>query len=222
MDLVLFDLDNTLLAGDSDYEWARFLIGKGVLDGAQYEARNDEFFRLYKAGQLDIVEFLDFQLAPLAAHPREQLERWHAEFMRVKILPLIGAAARELVARHLREGSLCAVVTATNAFITAPIAREFGVAHLVATELEERDGRYTGRPRGTPSFREGKVRRVDEWLASLGRGWGEFRTTWFYSDSLNDLPLLERVDKPVAVDPDETLDKHARSHGWPVISLRRP
>lgn len=220
MDLVLFDLDNTLLAGDSDYEWARFLIDQGVLDRDEYETRNDEFFRQYKAGTLDIREFLEFQLAPLAAYPREQLDRWHGEFMQTKVLPIIGAAARQLVTRHLGEDSLCAVVTATNAFVTAPIAREFGIPHLVATELEVRDGRYTGKPRGTPCFREGKLTRVDEWLASQGQRWNAFADTWFYSDSLNDLPLLERVSRPVAVDPDATLREHARSRGWPVLSLR--
>ena len=220
MDLVLFDLDNTLLDGDSDYEWARFLIGQGVLDGAVYEAKNDEFFRQYKAGTLDIVEFLEFQLAPLAAHPREQLAQWHAQFMRERILPLMGAKARALVKMHAAEGSLCAIVTATNAFITGPIAREFGVPHLVATELEELDGRYTGKPRGTPCFREGKLERVDQWLASLGHAWGDFPQAWFYSDSLNDLPLLERASRPVAVDPDDTLRGVAQARGWPVISLR--
>jgi len=222
LNLVLFDLDNTLLDGDSDYEWARFLIDKGVLDGVEYEARNNEFFRLYKSGKLDIVEFLDFQLAPLAAYPRAQLDRWHAEFMQSRIRPLMGAAAKALVSRHLDEGSLCAIVTATNTFITAPIAREFGIPHLVGTELEERDGRYTGKPHGTPSFREGKLVRVDEWLTSLGHAWGEFPQTWFYSDSLNDLPLLERVARPVAVDPDDTLRSVAATRGWPVISLRPP
>jgi HAD superfamily hydrolase (TIGR01490 family) len=222
MDLVLFDLDNTLIAGDSDYEWARFLIDKGVLDGVVYEARNEEFFAQYKAGSLDILEFLAFQLHPLASHPREQLQRWHAEFMQSRILPLIGAKARALVDGHLAEGSLCAIVTATNAFITGPIARELGIAHLVATELEEIDGRYTGKPRGTPCFREGKLARVDQWLAGLGHAWGSFQGTCFYSDSLNDLPMLERVSRPVAVDPDDTLRRIAAERGWPVISLNRP
>lgn len=220
MDLTLFDLDNTLLDGDSDYEWARFLISQGVLDGVVYEARNEEFFAQYKAGTLDIREFLEFQLHPLASHPRAQLDRWHAQFMRERILPLMGAGARALVKRHLDEGSLCAIVTATNAFITGPIAREFGVPHLVATELEEADGRYTGRPSGTPCFREGKLARVDEWLASLGHAWEDFPQTWFYSDSLNDLPLLERARRPVAVDPDDTLRRVALERGWPVTSLR--
>jgi HAD superfamily hydrolase (TIGR01490 family) len=220
VNLVLFDLDNSLLNGDSDYEWARFLISQGVLDGAVYEAKNDEFFRQYKAGTLNIFEFLEFQLAPLGAHPREQLDRWHAQFMRDHILPLMGAKARALVKKHIDEGSLCAIVTATNAFITAPIAREFGVPHLVATELEQHEGRYTGRPSGTPCFREGKLERVDLWLATLGHAWDDFAQTWFYSDSLNDLPLLERASKPVAVDPDDTLHRLALKRGWPVISLR--
>jgi HAD superfamily hydrolase (TIGR01490 family) len=220
LDLVLFDLDNTLLSGDSDYEWARFLIEKGVVDGAVYEKKNDEFFSQYKAGTLDIHEFLDFQLAPLAAHPRAQLDLWHAEFMQRKVRPMISTASRELVARHLGEGSLCAVVTATNSFVTAPIAHEFGIPHLVATDPEERDGQFTGRCLGTPSFREGKVTRMEEWLADTGRRWADFTQTWFYSDSRNDLPLLERVSRPVAVDPDELLRRLAGERGWPVISLR--
>jgi HAD superfamily hydrolase (TIGR01490 family) len=220
LDLVLFDLDNTLLSGDSDYEWARFLIEKGVVDGAVYEAKNDEFFSQYKAGTLDIHAFLDFQLAPLAAHPRAQLDAWHAEFMERKVRPMISAASRQLVARHLGQGSLCAVVTATNAFVTGPIAREFGIPNLVATDPEERDGRFTGRCLGTPCFREGKIERVEGWLADTGRRWADFGDSWFYSDSRNDLPLLERVSRPVAVDPDDVLRKLAGERGWPVMSLR--
>ncbi|MET0680864.1 MAG: HAD family hydrolase [Burkholderiales bacterium] len=220
MDLVLFDLDNTLLAGDSDYEWAQFLIERGVLDRAAYEARNDEFFAQYKAGTLDIGEFLDFQLAPLARYPRPQLDEWHAAFMDAKIRPMISAPARSLVAGHLASGALCAVVTATNSFVTAPIARELGVPHLVATEPETRNGAFTGRPAGIPCFREGKVARLEEWLAALGRPLASFAATTFYSDSHNDLALLERVTHPVAVDPDDALRRVAASRGWPVISLR--
>jgi HAD superfamily hydrolase (TIGR01490 family) len=220
MDLVLFDLDNTLLAGDSDYEWAQFLIERGVLDRAVYESRNDEFFAQYKAGTLDIAEFLDFQLAPLARYPRAQLEEWHAAFMDAKIRPMIGASARELVAGHLASGALCAVVTATNSFVTAPIAREFGVPHLVATEPETRGDAFTGKPSGIPCFREGKVARLEQWLAGIGQPLASFAASSFYSDSHNDLPLLERVTRPVAVDPDDTLRRTAESRGWPVISLR--
>lgn len=220
MNLVLFDLDNTLLVGDSDFEWAQFLIAKGVLDREVHEARNQAFFDDYKAGTLDIHAFLEFQLAPLARHPREQLDRWHADYMATRIRPMIGAPARALVQRHLDEGSLCAVVTATNSFVTGPIAREFGIPHLVATIPAHEDGRFTGKPRGTPAFKAGKIERVEAWLESLGLWWGAFAQSWFYSDSHNDLPLMSKVTRPVAVDPDDTLRGHARNAGWPIISLR--
>lgn len=219
MELALFDLDNTLLAGDSDYAWAQFLIEQGVLDRVQYEARNDEFFRQYKAGALDIHEFLAFQLAPLAEHSREQLDRWHAQFMTEKIQPMIGPAARGLVERHRSTGSLCAIVTATNSFVTAPIAREFGVPHLIATEPEEKDGRFTGGVAGLPCFQAGKVTRVVEWLAHGRRTFESFEATWFYSDSANDLPLLERVSNPVAVDPDDQLREVAAERGWTILEI---
>ncbi len=219
MELVLFDLDNTLLAGDSDYEWAQFLIEQGVLERANYEHRNQEFFDQYKAGRLDIYAFLDFQLAPLAQHPRAQLDAWHAQFMRLKIAPIISAASRRLVAGHLRDGHLCAIVTATNSFITAPIARAFGVAHLVATEPEEIGGRFTGKVSGTPCFREGKITRVEQWLAAQGRRWDDFSESRFYSDSHNDLPLLERVTRPIAVRPDHPLKQKALERGWEVMTL---
>ena len=219
-DLILFDLDNTLLSGDSDHSWAQFLIETGVLDGASYAARNDAFYAQYKAGTLNIYEFLEFQLAPLAQHPRKRLDEWHARFMREKILPIITPAARALVAGHLAEGSLCAVVTATNDFVTAPIAREFGIPHLVATRAQICDGAYTGQPEGTPCFREGKLVRVDQWLAGLEKNWHTFAQSRFYSDSHNDLPLLERASQPVVVDGDDTLRAIAEKRGWPQISLR--
>ncbi|HMM54442.1 MAG TPA: HAD family hydrolase [Candidatus Desulfobacillus sp.] len=220
MDLALFDLDNTLLAGDSDFEWAQYLISQGVLDREVYEARNRDFFEQYKAGTLDIHAFLDFQLKPLARHPRRLLDAWHADFMQTRILPMVTEKGRALVRRHQAEGALAAIVTATNSFVTAPIAREFGIEHLIATEPEQAGGEFTGRVSGTPSFREGKVARVDAWLAGLGRGRSDFERSWFYSDSLNDLPLLASVSHPVAVDPDPTLLRHAREAGWAVISLR--
>ena len=219
MRLALFDLDNTLLAGDSDFEWAQFLIEKGVLDREVYEARNQAFYDQYKAGTMDIHEFLDFQLKPLARHPREQLDIWHAEFMAKKIVPMVAPGAAALLQKH--AGDVCVIVTATNSFVTAPIARHLGVPHLIATEPEAVGGEFTGRVVGTPSFREGKVTRLDEWLASQGKGWTDVEASWFYSDSLNDLPLLERVDHPVAVDPDVTLKAHAERSGWPLLSLRR-
>jgi HAD superfamily hydrolase (TIGR01490 family) len=217
MNLALFDLDNTLLAGDSDFEWAQFLIEQGVLDREVYEARNQEFYDQYKQGTLDIREFLDFQLKPLARHPRRVLDEWHRQFMQAKILPMMRASARELVARHRTD--LCAVVTATNSFVTAPIAREFGLEHLIATEPAQVNGEFTGGVDGTPCFRDGKVARVEAWLASRGQRFDTFARSFFYSDSLNDLPLLARVTDPVAVDPDDTLRAHAVTHGWPVISL---
>ena len=217
MKLVLFDLDNTLLAGDSDFEWAQFLIERGVLDRELYEARNADFYAQYKAGTLDIQEFLDFQLRPLARHPRAQLDAWHAQFMQDKIRPLIGARARELVRSH--AGDLVAIVTATNSFVTRPIAAELGVRHLIATEPEQRDGEFTGRVAGIPAFRDGKVTRVEAWLAGRGESLADFASSCFYSDSLNDLPLLSRVTQPVAVDPDPTLRAHALARGWPILSL---
>jgi HAD superfamily hydrolase (TIGR01490 family) len=215
--LALFDLDNTLLDGDSDYAWAQFLIEEGVLHADEYNAKNEWFYERYKDGTLDIHEFLDFQLAPLARHPRAQLDAWHNEFMQRKVRPMILAKAPELIARH--SDALTAIVTATNRFITRPIADELGVSDLIATDIEEVDGSFTGKARGTPTFREGKIARVNEWLASRGHRLEDFES-WFYSDSLNDLPLLERVTHPVAVDPDSTLRAHATERRWPVISLR--
>jgi HAD superfamily hydrolase (TIGR01490 family) len=227
LNLALFDLDSTLLAGDSDYSWARFLISRGVLDRGRYEAANNRFFEDYKAGTLDIYAFLDFQLAPLAVHPRTQLDAWHAEFMRERILPMITDKARQLVRGHLDAGDLCAIVTATNSFVTAPIAREFGVEHLIATEAEVCNGSFTGKVSGIPCFQEGKVKRVEGWLASLPAPNGSrlglasgIARSWFYSDSRNDPALLERVTDPVGVDPDATLRQIAQARGWPVISLR--
>ena len=220
MNLALFDLDNTLLALDSDYEWGRFLVDRGVLDREAYESQNAAFYEQYKAGKLDIHEFLGFALRPLAEHAPEDLDRWHADFMATRIRPAMGAPARALVRRHLEAGDLCAVVTATNSFVTAPIAREFGVPHLLATEPERSAGRFTGRVAGIPCFREGKIARVEAWLAAQGRRLQDFPASAFYSDSHNDLPLLERVSRPVAVDPDASLAAEAGRRGWPVISLR--
>jgi len=218
--LCLFDLDHTLLAGDSDYEWGQFLVDRGVLAREEYEAQNAAFFEQYKAGTLDIHEYLGFALRPLAVHTPGELAHWHGEFMRSRVLPMITAAARALVRRHLAAGDLCAVVTATNSFITAPIAREFGVPHLIATEPESVNGLFTGRVAGTPCFREGKIQRVETWLGGMGQRLQDCAESHFYSDSHNDLPLLERVRRPVAVDPDPQLAAEAVRRGWPVISLR--
>ena len=222
MNLALFDLDNTLLAGDSDFEWAQFLIGKGVVDREVQEAKNIEFYDQYKAGTLDIHEFLAFQLAPLTRHSRAELDSWHREYMDRHIRPLIGDPARQLVRQHLDSGDLCAIVTATNSFITGAIAREFGIAHLIATvaAVDQQNGAFSGSPRGTPSFRDGKVERVESWLESLGLWWGSFAESFFYSDSHNDLPLMGKVTTPVVVDPDQKLHRHSREMGWKIITLR--
>jgi HAD superfamily hydrolase (TIGR01490 family) len=222
MRLALFDLDNTLLAGDSDYEWGQFLVDRGVLDRESYEAQNRAYYDQYVAGTLDIHEFLGFALRPLAAHEPADLERWHAEFMAARIRPMIGAPARDLVRKHLGAGDLCAIITATNSFVTRPIAREFGIEHLIATEPEKLNGRFTGKVAGIPCFREGKVRRLDAWLAERGKRLADFAESILYSDSHNDLALLERVTRPVAVDPDEQLAAAAGSRGWATISLRMP
>ena len=218
MNLALFDLDNTLLSGDSDFEWAQFLIEQGVLDREVYEVRNNAFYEQYKNGVLDIHEFLDFQLKPLSRHPRRVLDDWHRQFMREKILPRVRPRAMELIERH--RADLRVIVTATNSFVTAPIAREFGIDNLIATEPAHAGGEFTGEVAGTPCFREGKVKRLEDWLAGRGQALASFAQSWFYSDSLNDLPLLARVTHPVAVDPDATLRAHAAKHGWPIISLQ--
>ena len=220
MNLALFDLDNTLLTGDSDFEWAQFLIAQGVLDREAYAARNLEFYEQYKAGTLDIHVFLDFQLKPLSRHSRAQLDAWHAQFMQTRILPMIGEKARALVDRHRAQGDTLVIITATNRFVTAPIAREFGIAHLIATEAEQEDGEFTGNATDIPCFREGKVKRLEAWLAAHGASWETLARSWFYSDSHNDLFLMERVTDPVAVDPDPQLTQTAQARGWPVMSLR--
>lgn len=219
MNLALFDLDHTLLPIDSDYEWSRFLVSVGKVDSERFASENERFYREYQAGTLDIVEFLAFQLAPLAAIPRDELDGLHARYMTEVVQPAIRPEARELVERHARAGDLCAIVTATNEFVTRPIAAEFGIEHLIATRVERIDGRYTGRPQGTPSFREGKVQRTAEWLAELGCSWDAFERSHFYSDSINDLPLLERVTDPVATNPDARLAALAHQRGWRTLRL---
>lgn len=218
--LTLFDLDNTLIAGDSDYGWAQFLIELGVIDGADYERRNAVFFADYKAGRLDIRAFLDFQLRPLAEHEPRDLLAWRARFVAEKIRPLLLPKAQALAAQRLAAGDLVAVVTATNSFITRPIADLYGIGHLIATEPEVLAGRFTGRTAGTPCFQAGKLTRVLEWLAGLGRSLESFEESWFYSDSHNDLPLLSAVTTPVAVDPDPVLAAHAAGRRWPILSWR--
>jgi HAD superfamily hydrolase (TIGR01490 family) len=217
MALALFDLDNTLLDGDSDYLWGCFLAERGIVDAEGYAAANQRFYDQYVQGVLDIEEFLRFQLKPLAVHRRDQLEAWREEYLAAKIEPVVSMRARELVEQHRSRGDTLVVITATNRFITEPIAERFGIAHLIATEPELVRGEYTGNVSGIPCFREGKVARLNSWLESHD---ATLADSWFYSDSHNDLPLLERVSHPVAVDPDDRLRQHAKQSGWPIISLR--
>ena len=217
MALAIFDLDNTLLDGDSDYLWGQFLARQGLVDGDWYEQENQRFYDEYKAGTLDILEFLEFSLRPLSENNTEKLAQLHQQFMDDCIRPIITVASRNKIAEHAKRGDILLIITATNKFITGPIAEELGIENILATDPEFIDGQYTGKVSGTPCFREGKVERLDEWLRLNGLNLVD---SYFYSDSHNDLPLLERVSKPVAVDPDETLQQHAQMKGWEIISLK--
>ena len=217
MALAIFDLDNTLLNGDSDYLWGRFLVELGVVDGDWYEGENQRFYDEYKAGTLDILEFLRFSLQPLATHDMATLNEWHARFMKEKIQPIIQPRAQALVDQHREAGDTLLIITATNRFVTAPIAAAFGIDNLLATEPAREHGRFTGEVADTPCFREGKVKRLDRWLRETGLN---LEGSYFYSDSHNDLPLLELVPHPVAVDADDTLQQHAEQRGWKTISFR--
>jgi len=217
MPLALFDLDNTLLAGDSDYLWGQFLVRNGIVDAREYEEKNRQFFEDYEQGRLDIDRYLRFALAPLARFEREQLERWRQDFIEQEIRPIIAPGSEDLLRKHRERGDELLIISATNAFVTHPIAELLGVPHLLATEPEIVEGRYSGRYVGVPTFREGKVEALRHWLEERGR---DLAGSHFYSDSHNDLPLLEQVEKPVAVDPDPILRQQAEERGWPVISLR--
>lgn len=217
MTLAIFDLDNTLIAGDSDYLWGQFLVDQGIVDRDAYEAANAHFYEEYKRGRLDIDEFLTFALKPLSEHPPGQLLEWRAAFVREKIEPILLPAARVLIEHHRSLGDTLMIITATNRFVTEPIAATYGIEHLIATAPEFIDGRYTGRYVGIPCFQAGKVTRLEAWLAEHDR---TLDGSWFYSDSHNDLPLLERVAHAVAVDPDDALAARAREAGWSIISLR--
>ncbi|MDQ2070585.1 histidinol-phosphatase [Natronospira bacteriovora] len=216
MRLALFDLDNTLLDGDSDYLWGEYLVELGVVDGEHYRRENQRYYEAYKAGELDIMDFLAFALEPLAAHPRRQLEQWRADFLERKIMDRIPTASLHLIDRHRAAGELPLIITATNRFVTEPIAQLFGVDHLLATEPEMRNGEFTGRVAGTPCFQDGKLQRLREWLDGQTASLTE---AVFYSDSRNDLPLLEAVGRAVAVNPDPALAEIARDRGWPVMRL---
>ncbi|CAB3769924.1 HAD family hydrolase [Paraburkholderia humisilvae] len=221
--LALFDLDHTLIPTDSDHEWGRFMVKLGIVNAENFARENDRFYADYKAGKLDIHAYLVAMLTPLAKHSREQLKAWHDQYMHEVIRPAIVPAAMELVRQHRDAGDLCCMVTATNEFITAPIAEAFGIDKLIACEVETIDGHpasaFTGRPAGTPSYREGKIVRTEAWLASLGKTWSDFERSYFYSDSHNDIPLLEKVTDPIATNPDDTLRAYAQTHGWRILEL---
>ncbi|MGF1642639.1 MAG: HAD family hydrolase [Thiotrichales bacterium] len=217
MTLALFDLDNTLLDGDSDYAWGQHLIELGVVDREHYEASNRRFYEQYQAGLLDIHAFARFAYQPLIDNPREDLMRWREDFMQRRVMPMMLETGRQRIDWHRRRGDAVMIITATNSFVTRPIADAFGVSELIATEPEQIDGRYTGRIAGTPCFQSGKVTRLEAWLAQNG---GTLEESWFYSDSHNDVPLLERVSYPVAIDPDPQLRAIAVARGWPIASFR--
>lgn len=218
MRLAIFDLDNTLLAGDSDHLWGEYLIEHGLVDAAQYRAGNDRFYADYEAGRLDIHAFAAFSFEPLVRLPRERLLALRERFVADRIAPLVAPAAPALLAAHRDAGELLVLTTATNRFVTEPIAELLGVDALIATDPEQRDGRYTGRIAGIPNFRDGKVRRLEAFLAERGI---EADHTVAYSDSRNDLPLLQAADEAVAVDPDPVLAEQAQARGWRILSLRR-
>ena len=218
--LALFDLDNTLLAGDSDYNWSIFLIGEGLLDEKTHHDRNEQFYQDYKNGNLDIYAFLKFQLQPLAQHPKKFLDALHLKYMEKVIRPMMTKKAQDLVNQHKADGDLCVVITATNSFVTKPIATAYGIEHLIGTDPEMVDGEYTGGVSGVPSFQEGKVTRINQWLAERGQALAAFEKSYFYSDSHNDLPLMKLVTNPVAVDADEKLTAFAKAQNWPQMSLR--
>ncbi|WP_086933936.1 HAD family hydrolase [Agarilytica rhodophyticola] len=217
MSLAIFDLDNTLLGGDSDHSWGEFMIEKGLVDGESHKTANDQFYQDYKAGTLDISAYVSFTLSPLRTMSIAEREKLHEEFMASKITPLILPKAQALIEKHRNQGHTLLIITATNHFITAPIARRLGIENLLATDPEVVDGKFTGRLAGTPCFQEGKVVRLRQWLQDRPE---DMEESFFYSDSFNDLPLLEQVSYPYAVDPDETLKEHAENNNWPVISLR--
>lgn len=217
MTLAIFDLDNTLLNGDSDHAWGEFLVQQGIVDADVYKQANDHFYEQYQQGGLDILEYLAFALKPLAENSKAQLDEWHRLFMQDMVQPMMLDKAAQLLKKHRDAGDYLLIITATNRFVTEPIAKALGVDEILATDPEFIDGAYTGKVAGTPCFQDGKVTRLNAWLENNDF---DLQGSHFYSDSHNDLPLLEMVDHPVAVDADEILTRHAQSQGWPIISLR--
>ena len=217
--LALFDLDHTLLDRDSDEAWVEFLIARGVLDRGTFEVANKAIVARYQRGEVGVREFTEFYLSTLVGHSMARLDAWRSEYLVEKILPAISRQARDLVARHQRDGDLCVLTTATSRFLTSPIATNLGFENLIATEPATRGGEYTGHVEGVPNMREGKIARLDAWLAARDLRLEHFRESWFYSDSRNDIPLLSRVSHPVAVNADATLAALAAERGWRTLRI---
>jgi len=220
MNLALFDLDHTLIPLDSDHEWGQFLSRIGAVDPVAFSRRNDEFFAQYQAGTIDPAEYLEFALGNMARFKRQQLDQWHKQFMQEIIQPSIRQEALDLIRRHREAGDLLGIVTATNRFVTEPIARAFGIEHLIAAEPEyTAEGEFTGRLKGIPTSGAGKLTHTQDWLASMGKSLDSFERSHFYSDSQNDIPLLSAVTHPVATNPNAKLAAHAKERGWPILNL---
>jgi len=218
--LAIFDLDNTLLAGDSDHAWGEYLCHAGLVDAEAHRQRNDAFYQQYKQGVLDMNEYCEFAIAPVVGLPVTRLTELHAAFMTEFVEPMLQASAQKLIDDHKAAGDICLIVTATNRFITGPIADRLGIEHLIATDLAHTAGVLTGKIDGKPCFQAGKIGKLQSWLDARNDASLSMQNAVFYSDSFNDIPLLEVVGEAVAVDPDERLRQHAREQGWRIISLR--
>ncbi|WP_439134613.1 HAD family hydrolase [Pseudomaricurvus sp.] len=222
MRLAIFDLDNTLIAGDSDHGWGEFMVAQGMVDPVVYKRANDQFYADYERGEMDLQAYLNFSLEPLTRYTQEELSSLHQKFMQEVIAPIRLPQAEALLAKHRADGDYLLIITSTNGFITKPIAESLGVDDILATDAEIINDRYTGKMTGIPCFQDGKITRLHQWLETAAdKGFdGDLTDCYFYSDSINDLPLMQEVPNPVAVDPDDALRQHAEQHGWPVISLR--
>jgi HAD superfamily hydrolase (TIGR01490 family) len=220
MNLTLFDLDGTLIPNDSDHAFGAFMVDIGWADGAQWRVRNDEFYAQYQAGRLDLAAYIDFATSVWRSRPWPEAQAARERFMTEVMAPMLQPQAQALVRRHAEAGDLIAIVTATNEFVTTPIAAAFGVEHLIAVQLHrDASGAYTGLVEGIPSYQAGKIERVQSWLAGLGRQWQDFERITFYSDSVNDLPLLDLVSHPVATNPTPALAAIAAARAWPILNL---
>lgn len=217
MTLAIFDLDNTLLNGDSDHAWGEFLISEGIVDEVTYKTANDEFYEDYKRGELDIFAYLEFALEPLTRFNMAELETLHDKFMDNFVSKMMQPKAKALLDSHREQGHFLLIITATNLFVTGPIGKALNIDEILATNPEVKDNRYTGKVAGTPCYQHGKVARLDTWLKENDRN---LEGSYFYSDSINDLPLLEKVANPIAVDPCDSLKAVAEKNDWPIISLR--